>query len=282
MRLIYDVFESISPIASRSVINHDRGSTHHAVIRTSRPGLSMTSSESASIQANHTSSDETAIPHPRGDYRPPLGLLDGASDAGGLQPLRHDSEGVSGGSRQGESEDEARPPLPPRSAAGSSLRVLKSSRPPLQSSATTALSLTDIHTQSYQDGSRETFAAQAEPASFSKYFRGFDSIRKLQDHKGRQADSASLRSYAPTLEAGADVESLFGEVIGSSSEATTWRLQGTQTEDLDNIGFLDNEDEEATHNFEHEFDELEQLNANDGSEGEGHQGSCWQATKGLL
>lgn len=226
----------------------------------------MTSQESASTQASDTGSDKTAAPKTGGDYSPAFGLSDCAPDVGGLQPLRHDSARFGTGSEQGESEDEARPPLPPRPAAGSSLRVPKPSRPPLQSSATTAVSLTDIHTQSYQDGSRETFAAQAEPASSSKYFRGFDSNPNLKDHKECQADSASVRSYVPKLEAGADVESLFGEVIGTSSGGTTWRLQGTQTKDLDDLGFLHNEDGEAMHDFDHEFDELEQLSADAGSE----------------
>ncbi|KAL8832382.1 MAG: hypothetical protein Q9191_000301 [Dirinaria sp. TL-2023a] len=226
----------------------------------------MTPPESASIQANDARPDKTALPQTRGDYGLALGLPDRASDEGEMQPLRHRSARLGTMSQEDETEREARPPLPPRPAAGSNLRVPKSSRPPLQSSATIALSLTDIHTQSYQDGSRETFAAQAEPATSGKYFKGFDSIRNLKDHKERQADSSSVRSYAPTLEAGADVESLLGEIIGRSSEGTAWRLQGTQTEELGNLGFLENEDEEMMRNFDHEFDEIEQLSATAGSE----------------
>lgn len=241
----------------------------------------MTPPESASIQANDKHPDKTAFPQTGGDHSPAFGPSGCASDEGGLQKLSRHSAGFVTGSQQDETEDETRPPLPPRPAAGSSLRVPKSSRPPLQSSATTALSLTDIHTQSYQDGSRETFVAQAEPATSGKYFRGFDSIRNLKDHKECQADSSSVRSYADTLEAGTDVESLLGEVIGSSLEGTTWRLQGAQTEEPGNLGFLENEDEETMRSFDHEFDEIEQLSASAGSEGEGHQVSCWQTTKGL-
>lgn len=105
-------------------------------------------------------------------------------------------------------------------------------------------------------------------------------MRRLKDHKEGEVDSASVRSYAPTLEAGGDVESLFGEFIGTSSEGSAWTLRETETEDAVDLGSLDHEDEESLQNFDHEFDELEQLSANSGSEGENHQVDCLQATKG--
>ena len=177
-------------------------------------------------------------------------------------------------------EQEDRPPLPPRptnlnliregpSSPGSSLqRLNKSSRPHLQSTATTALSRTDIHTQSYQDGSRETFAASAQKTPPSKAVAAFGSIRRIKgvsDSEG--GDSASVRSYAPTLETGGDVESLLGEVLGASQESPAWRLHSTQNEALDPFESVAYEDDEVDVDFYREFDEITAIAANCENEG---------------
>lgn len=167
------------------------------------------------------------------------------------------------------SEQEVQLPLP-RSIPGSTLRVPKSSsRPKLQSTATTAVSLTDIHTQSYDDGSRETFASQATPLPYDKYFKGFGSVPRFQGHgeAEAEADSASTRSYAPTLEAGGDVESLLGEILGSSSERRAWRFAAAGTQDLESVNFPDSDDEESLHRFEQEFDQLDDSTIPADSEG---------------
>lgn len=176
-------------------------------------------------------------------------------------------------------DEEVRPPLPPRPSlhnpphnimhgteTGSKLR--KPSRPQLQASATTALSLTDIHTQSYQDGSRETFAAQAEPSTSGRFLRGFGNIRHLQGHSTSEADSASVKSYAPTLETGGDVESLLGEVLGASPGMPAWGSSGTHDEGPDLFEALEYEDEGGLSHFDKEFDELEELSVDAGDEGE--------------
>ena len=177
-------------------------------------------------------------------------------------------------------ETEYRPPLPPRSTnvkllregsynpASSLQKSSEASRPHLQSTATTALSRTDIHTQSYQDGSRETFAASAQTTHPSKMTAAFGSIRRikgLNDSEG--GDSASVRSYAPTLETGGDVESLLGEVLGVSQESPAWRLRSTQNEAPDPFDFAIYEDDEATVNFYREFDEISEVAADGGNEG---------------
>lgn len=177
-------------------------------------------------------------------------------------------------------EQEDRPPLPPRptnvnllregsfSPGGSLRRLSKSPRPHLQSTATTALSRTDIHTQSYPDGSRETFAASVQKTPPSKAVAAFGSIRRMQavsDSEG--GDSASVRSYAPTLETGGDVESLLGEVLGASQESPAWRLHNTQNEAPDPFESMTYEDDEVDVDFYREFDEIGAVAADGENEG---------------
>lgn len=176
-------------------------------------------------------------------------------------------------------EQEYRPPLPPRPtnvnllregsySPGNSLqRSGKNSRPNLQSTATTALSRTDIHTQSYQDGTRETFAASAQTTPPTKAIAAFGSIRKIKgitDSEG--GDSASVRSYAPTLETGGDTESLLGDVLGVSQESPAWRLHA-QNEALDPFDSPIYEDDEASVEFYREFDEISAVAADGENEG---------------
>ena len=160
--------------------------------------------------------------------------------------------------------DEELPPLPPRpsdlgepcQAAQSPpniLRLPKRSRPQLQSAATTAVSLTDIHTQSYQDGSRETFSTPARSAQSGQFLT---TIRRLKGTNGSEAETASARSSTPTLEAGGYAESLIGDIIGAPSEEPTWRLTGNEGESLDLLSpiFLESSDDLSS--FDQEFEEL--------------------------
>ncbi len=177
--------------------------------------------------------------------------------------------------------DEHRPPLPPRpgtldilkegnhSTGGTPQRPKQSARPNLQSTVTIALSRTDIHTQSYPDGSRETYAASAETTPPSKPAGLFGSIKRFKGLSGSEGgDSASVRSYAPTLEAGGDAESLLGEVLGASQESPAWKLLSTQYEAPDPFDSFMFEDNEATVDFYREFDELR-----GGESGEQNEGS---------
>ncbi|MCJ1474089.1 Vacuolar fusion protein mon1 [Lambiella insularis] len=161
-----------------------------------------------------------------------------------------------------------RPPLPPRPTnlgllgsgnRGNSLRIPKrSSRPTLQSRATTALSRTDIETLSYTDGSRETYANSTRSTPSGKSFR-IDSPAELP--KGRSVsdgdDSASLKSYAPTT--GGEVESLLGDIVGGGQQSPAWRLLSTQMEKINPFDLLPYDNEEPTADFSREFDELDDL-----------------------
>ena len=173
--------------------------------------------------------------------------------------------------------DEHRPPLPPRPGTldmlkegnhGTPQRAKQSARPNLQSTPTTALSRTDIHTQAYSDGSRETYAASVETTPPSKPVGVFGSMKRFKGLSGSETgDSASVKSYAPTLEAGGDAESLLGEVLGASQETPAWKLLNTHYEAPDAFDSMDFEDDEATVDFYREFDELRGGESGDQNEG---------------
>lgn len=177
-------------------------------------------------------------------------------------------------------EEEWRPPLPPRPSnlqllaeqtftpPGSLQRPKKSTRPSLISKATTAISRTDIHSQSYQDGSRETYATSTDTTPSKGSPRNYGSLRRFKAHNGSEGDdSGSVRSYVPTLEATGDVESLLGEVLSAGQESPAWKLQSGQQEldnPYDSIGF---EDDGITAEFRHEFDDIGELDLTGNNEG---------------
>ena len=175
--------------------------------------------------------------------------------------------------------EEYRPPLPPRPTnlsllqegkhnPGDSLQLPKrSARPQLQSTATTAISRTDIHTQSYQDGSRATTASDAQTTRPSKHLGGFSSIRRFKNFGSSEADSASVKSCAPTLEAGGDVESLLGEVLGSSQESPAWKLLSAQIEAQDPFDSISNFDDGVSADFYREFDAIGEVDPDGENEG---------------
>jgi len=158
------------------------------------------------------------------------------------------------------------PPLPPRpkdpndtartqSSVGS-LRIGRSSskspsdsRPPLQSKPTTALDLTDIQTQSHGRDEQLT-----SPASKNLTHSGF---RRAVSKSGSDGDdSASVMSYAPTLEAGVDLESMLGDVLGDVSAR---QLEPATSQADEKPERLFTEDEGFEEAFEHEFNELDDI-----------------------
>ena len=178
------------------------------------------------------------------------------------------------------SDDEgSRPALPPRprkasllgdhKTSGSSLQVPKRSmRPQFPSQATTALSLTDIHTQSYPDGSCETYANSAKSTPSGSSFRIESAAsRHRSKYESEGDESASVISYAPTVGTMGDAESLLGDILGAGQENPAWRLMSSQTEKADPFNFLSFENEEPTADFNREFDELGALDAQGNNEG---------------
>ncbi len=176
-------------------------------------------------------------------------------------------------------EEERRPPLPARptnlsllqagkQSALNSLHVPRESpRPQLQSTATTAISRTDIHTQSYQDGSRETTASDAQITPPSKYLGGFSSIRRFKGFGSSEGDSASIKSYAPTSEAGGDVESLLGEVLGSSQESPAWKMFSAHIGAQDPFDSISYDDDGISADFYREFDAIGEADPDGENEG---------------
>lgn len=180
-----------------------------------------------------------------------------------LEPAS-DGKTTSGVELRSESLDEGSPPpLPPRPRnlrllrPGSSLR--RPSRPNLQASATTALSLTDIHTQIHQDGFGENYAAPTESTSSPKSVRAYGSIRKVNWRNGSENDdSVSVRSYAPVSDVGGEVESLLGYIAGSSQRSTAWKLPSTQVDRSDQFDSMSIGGDTVA-DFDLEFEEVGEL-----------------------
>lgn len=165
------------------------------------------------------------------------------------------------------------PPLPPRPGSlcilrpGSSLR--RQSRPKLQAAATTALSRTDIHTQSHQDGYREYYAAPTESTSSPKSVRAYGSIRKFNWGNGSEnADSVSMRSHAPTSDVGGGVESLLGDIAGSSQRSTAWKFPSAQVDRSDQFDPMSIGGDTVA-NFDLEFEEIGELDSEGSNAGWG-------------
>jgi hypothetical protein len=174
------------------------------------------------------------------------------------------------GSREG-----TPPPLPPRpmllqtpnqrphTSAGlgpprSSSRPRTANRPNLQSKATTALSLADIHSQTH--GGEEPHLST--PTSRQISFAG---LRLGHSRRGSdEADTASIMSFAPTLEAGTEVESIMGDVLQDRN--TPGRMPITPRKDFSE-GSLFPPDSDFEDTFEHEFDALDDITSDGLNEG---------------
>nr|POE48644.1 vacuolar fusion protein mon1 [Quercus suber] len=154
------------------------------------------------------------------------------------------------------------PPLPPRPAlnltfpsnAGSLRLSSRTSRPQLQSQATTAVSLADARGQ----GGGEH--AGAQPSFESRTVSRRPSVQHISRVTTRSSsvadESAGRRSYAPTLNAKVDYESDFGDgLIDSQNQA--WKSLSAHT-DIDNPfdkDFL--EEDPIGLQLEREFDEID-------------------------
>ncbi|ENI03675.1 hypothetical protein COCC4DRAFT_41659 [Bipolaris maydis ATCC 48331] len=163
------------------------------------------------------------------------------------------------------SQDAPPPPLPPRPAMGllsrpSTSHSMAPSRPQLLSKATTQLSIANM----------QAFAADpkdASPTSTAPRPRNLGSISMATRNINDADDGASIRSYAPTIEAGGYQESILGEVMGptekSEQEKSLLRSLGQRFADAESQSmFPPDPDFEAA--FRHEFDGIDGLNA-DGS-----------------
>lgn len=182
-------------------------------------------------------------------------------------PVPQDDAAPAAPSREG-----TPPPLPPRprtlttKASTDSFRFSASAsgspRPSLQAKATTALSIPGV--QSYSDTLRDAVSSPA-----SRHF-SFSSARFGPSGSGSGSDAGdtlSVKSYVPTLEAGADVENILGEVM-AEQESSIWKSLGRDFPSVEDEAALFPEDPSFRLAFEHEFDELEEFNADGSNEGQ--------------
>jgi vacuolar fusion protein MON1 len=172
------------------------------------------------------------------------------------------------------------PPLPPRPSLnhtpsrrppssagslkipGSSSRAHSSSRTPLAARATTALSLADVHVQSHATHDE----IRSSPTSRQISFAGFKHAPSRRGSEGD--DTASVVSYAPTLQADGDMESMLGDVEHARAtpgmQPLTPLARGKAVYEED-IFPADSALDEA---FEHEFDELDDITSDGLNEGQ--------------
>ncbi|KAI9673966.1 MAG: Vacuolar fusion protein mon1 [Caeruleum heppii] len=204
------------------------------------------------------------------DDAPPEGPT--SSDDKDGQPTAVDSEPLSDSQHTSTSEEGPPPPLPPRpiptKAPSSLLNPLsslrgttRSSRPQLHTQATTALSLTDVHTHARPDSlrnvhdSRRALSRTPSYSTISNFRHGH-----VEPHSGSDAaETNSIRSHAPTLEATGDIESLLGEVLSSENRSPTWKLMSAQRDISSPFDAVAEEDTEFEKTFRHEFSPIGEL-----------------------
>lgn len=158
------------------------------------------------------------------------------------------------------------PPLPPRPQLGllpsrpSTSHASIPTRPQLVAKPTTQLSF--ANTQAF--GSEPRDDSSASSASKPRNFLGVNAASRAASDGD---DSASIRSYAPTTEAGGDAESILGEVMGSLEKTEQEKLLlqtlGHRFEDTEAQSMFP-PDPEFDAAFDHEFDEIDDM-ASDGS-----------------
>ena len=168
-----------------------------------------------------------------------------------------------------EEQEEYRPPLPPRptqaradEAAGSVEPGLKSrsvSKTHLQSKPTTAVSLGDVNTQFFQDGSRETYFSFPERLGFGKNLKSKPSVSQLGD----ASDSVSIKSYIPGGETSVEDASLFGDFSTVANDASRDRPDGR----VEPTPLSDLEDEDVDEDFGSEFDPVDEIKPDESNVG---------------
>lgn len=160
---------------------------------------------------------------------------------------------------QSESSEGERPPLPPRPNTLSLLRDEAGSGATLQAEATTAISRTEIGTQSPGNGGSaySTLASRG----LSKGPKARASLGQLASPRDSEAgDSASIRSSIPNADAG-DVEALFLDFAATGSDGQDRHATGLlefpefAADDIDDEGILS------------EFEAVGELNEDGDNEG---------------
>jgi len=217
-----------------------------------------TGSSPALVPHEEEASAGPAKPEPRTDKKdfanPTLNIVQGAS-------ISTTTEGAHG-SNAPISREGTPPPLPPRPrtlalrdspSRPSSSHSLMPSRPQLQSKPTTQLSYVD--TQKYSEELRD----ESVSSGTSRQAKSYGGLNASD-----MEDSASVRSFAPTVEAGGDTESILGEVI---ADPTLLQSLGHRfaTPSTASLFPADAAFEDA---FAREFDEIEGMKTDGSNEGQ--------------
>lgn len=208
----------------------------------------MPESDGAAAETSPTSGDVKQEPSTRGgdqDQHPQEAIYDGACES-----KDNDTETAN----LIQSQELTPPPLPPRPALSppGSLRLSgKASRPQLLSKPTTALSLADVHTQSYGENASQQSSSASRSVSRKHSLTQFG---RFVSSNSEGDDSASIKSYIPALDVRLENESILGDITGDNG-ASTWKTIGTSAEQDPPFLVLQPEDEALAEQIEHEFDD---------------------------
>ncbi|KAI5361316.1 Putative vacuolar fusion protein Mon1 [Septoria linicola] len=158
------------------------------------------------------------------------------------------------------------PPLPPRLySQTATLRLSKkASRPQLLSSPTTALSSTNVHTQTRAGGNSSPKSSPVSKAVSRKHsFTHFG--RFVSNNNSDGDDSASIKSYIPSLDARLDNESILGDVI-ADGDGPAGKAISAQVEKDNPFETVTLEDELLEEQIEQEFDDVQLTAGKDDTE----------------
>ena len=204
------------------------------------------------------------------------------SSAAGTRPsTSHGRSSIAATSTSAQEDERQRPPLPPRPSrtvdpidrpARSRTNTLqlpkRASRPQLQAGATTALSLTDIHTQTYPDDSRETYAQSTLSTPSRKSHRGVSPGGNIKGLYGSDVDdAASVLSSIPGHSVGFDAESILGDFLVTDSKNPVQGGPDGTPQKAELLEMVPYDMSEPTADFSREFDEIEGMEADGSNEG---------------
>ncbi|EAS35704.2 vacuolar fusion protein MON1 [Coccidioides immitis RS] len=171
-------------------------------------------------------------------------------------------------------EKDTDPPLPSRpttrSATGRSkaapdtvLSIRHASKNVLQSKPTTAVSLQDINSQTFQEGSNDIYSLLGARSGNEEAIKSKCSLSRPGSGKESDAaDSASIKSVIPGEGTPVEVGSIFGDFTGAGQPQPLWDTKRKQVNIFDRSepGL---EDDDLSLDFESEFDCVEDIAADD-------------------
>jgi hypothetical protein len=140
------------------------------------------------------------------------------------------------------------------------------------SSPTTALSSTNVHTQTHGDRTSLNSASTTHGVSRKHSFTHFGRFRSNNNSDGD--DSASIKSFSPSLDARLDNESILGDVVANPS-TPAWKALSSQFEHENPFELVLPEDELLQEQIANEFESVATLAGPDANEDD--LVACWKA-----